>query len=245
MDFKNIRIDEIKSILHYTPNIKRWSANDRRDHIIGIQKSGAALHRFGYQEFVLSGNCILFFNRRDDYDVEVLEPGEAFTVHFTTYGELETDSFCLPISSPVEIEALLSRAEQAKVRGDELTLLSVLYRLCAEFDRIRNKTYSQKDLRMSTAKGYIDMNFKDSDCLASAVAQSALSARRFGELFRAEFDITPNRYLTERRVEQAKSMLETGGLTVTEVAELCGFSDVYYFSKVFKRETGVTPGKWK
>lgn len=40
-------------------------------------------------------------------------------------------------------------------------------------------------------------------------------------------------------------MLETKSLTVIEVSELCGFSDVYYFSKVFKQVCGISPSKWK
>jgi AraC-like DNA-binding protein len=91
----------------------------------------------------------------------------------------------------------------------------------------------------------IDTNFKDADCLRSAIDKCGLSSRRFGDLFNGAFGTTPNKYLILRRIENAKSMLETQGLTVSEVAELCGFSDVYYFSKVFKQVCGVSPSKWK
>jgi YesN/AraC family two-component response regulator len=49
----------------------------------------------------------------------------------------------------------------------------------------------------------------------------------------------------KKRIELAKHMLESNCLTVGEVAELCGFSDVYYFSKVFKGICGIPPSKWK
>ena len=52
-------------------------------------------------------------------------------------------------------------------------------------------------------------------------------------------------YLKEVRMERAKTLLETGYYTVEEVATQCGFQDSFYFSKVFKKQTGVTPGKWK
>ncbi len=245
MAFEDLRIKDVRSILHYRPNIKRWSAKNRRDHIIGVQLSGLSVHDFGYKKFVLSGNSILFFNRRDDYDVEVLEVGDSFTVHFSTYEEIEADSFCIPISNVNDMVHILSRAEAAGSEGDGLTLLSHMYRLCAEFDRIRKKTYAPRDVRMFAAKSYIDVHFSDTNCLAAAVEESGLSSRRFNDLFRAAFDTTPNRYIVGRRIDCAKSLLETGGLTATEIAELCGFSDVYYFSKVFKNETGTPPSKWK
>jgi AraC-like DNA-binding protein len=40
-------------------------------------------------------------------------------------------------------------------------------------------------------------------------------------------------------------MLEMKNLTESEIAELCGFSDIYYFSKVFKQICGVPPSRWK
>jgi AraC-like DNA-binding protein len=245
MDFESIRIKDVRAVLHYRPNIRRWRAEGRREHIIGVQLSGSAIHDFGYKKFVLSGNCILFFNRRDDYDVEVLEAGDSFTVHFSTYEDVDTESFCIPLANVGDALSILGRIESAKNDGEGLSVLSLTYRLCAEFDRIRKKAYAPRDGRMLFAKTYMDAHFTEPDCLGAAVAQSGLSARRFGDLFRFAFDTTPNRYIVGRRVDRAKSLLEAGGLTVAEIAELCGFSDVYYFSKVFKRETGVTPGKWK
>lgn len=245
MIFENLRIKNVRSILRYKPDMKRWSAKSRKDHIIGIKLYGSALHDFGYRKFVLSGNCIFFFNQRDDYQVEVIEPCEAFSVHFTTCEEIDTDSFCIPIANTSEISALLQRAEIAQREDDQLKLLSLIYQLCGEFKRIYEKTYSSKDVRMFAAKNYMDIHFNRSDCLSKAISQSGLSARRFNDLFKSHFDTTPNRYLTLRRIEHAQAMLETKSLTVTEIAECCGFSDIYYFSKVFKQICGLPPSKWR
>jgi len=245
MEFKNLRIENVRAVLRYRPNIKKWSAKNRKDHIVGIQMRGSARHDFGYQKFVLSGNCIFFFNQHDDYDVEVIEETEAFSIHFTTYEEIGTPSFCIPIANPNEMNAILHKAENARGAGDDLKLLSLVYLFCSELEKIREKPYSHKDIRMLAAKNYIDINFKASDCLSAAIAQSGISSRHFNNLFKNHFDITPNRYLTARRIEQAKLLLEANNLTEAEIAELCGFSDIYYFSKVFKQVCGVPPSRWK
>jgi len=49
-------------------------------------------------------------------------------------------------------------------------------------------------------------------------------------------------YLNELRISKAKQMLYDGSGTLSEISEKCGFKDVYYFSKVFKKYTGLTPG---
>ena len=246
MQFENIRIKDVHGVLHYTPGMKKWSAKNRKNHFIGIQLSGSATHRFANRDFVLSGNCVYFFNQREDYEVEVHEAGEAFSVHFTTYEEIETDSFCTPIGNAEEIVSLLSRCERYRSsNGGELMLLSALYQLCNVIFHAHSRVYAPMDARITAAKAHMDAHFATADCLHSAIAQSGLSPRRFNDLFKGCFDTTPNRYLVMRRIEQAKSMLEAQSLTVTEIAELCGFSDVYYFSKVFKQETGISPNRWK
>lgn len=51
-------------------------------------------------------------------------------------------------------------------------------------------------------------------------------------------------YLNSLRIEKAKQLLSTGFYTTSDIASRTGFHDVYYFSKVFKRLTGITPGRY-
>jgi transcriptional regulator GlxA family with amidase domain len=48
-------------------------------------------------------------------------------------------------------------------------------------------------------------------------------------------------YLNRYRIRQARALLETTSLNVTEVAMACGFGDSTYFGKVFRQEVGVAP----
>lgn len=64
--------------------------------------------------------------------------------------------------------------------------------------------------------------------------------------FKEETGVTPLEYLTEIRIVQAKRHLRQNRFySVGDVAALCGFSDRYYFSRVFKKLTGVSPQKYK
>ena len=64
MLFEEIRVKDIRAILHYSPNITKWSAKNRKDHFVGIQLSGSAYHKFDGADFVLSRNHIYFFNQK-------------------------------------------------------------------------------------------------------------------------------------------------------------------------------------
>ena len=241
MNFEDMRASEIRAVVRYSPVSSSWVAKGRADHIVGIQLRGRAKHTFGFGNFEISENCVYFLNRRDDYKTEVIEPCEAFSIHFTTYEDIDTPSFCVPAANTAAVVSVLQKAESAKNSGDTLSLFSLLYRLCAEIGHTRAKMLSPRDMRMERAKEYIDAHFREDTCLARAVEESGISSRRFSGLFKESFNVTPGRYITSQKTEYAKSLLITGRFSIGEASELCGFSDIYYFSKVFKKETGMTP----
>ena len=244
MKFENLRISKVLSILKYSTTRKKWRVENRQNHIIGISLGSSALHDFGYKKFVLSRNCIFFFNQKDDYSVESYNNEYCFVAHFTTNEEIDTESFCMTISNPDDFITLLNKANLAKKQNDELKLLSNLYALCSEIKKCYEKTYHPADVRIINAKEYMDNNYKDKKCLENAVRISNLTPRRFGELFRITYNVTPNRYIVKRKIQHAKELLTTQTFSVGQIAELCGFSDVYYFSKSFKKETGISANKY-
>jgi len=66
----------------------------------------------------------------------------------------------------------------------------------------------------------------------------------FGSWFRQQTGSTVHQYVNRIRVRKAADLLSTGGFNVTEAADKCGFSDVFHFSKVFRRVTGRPPSEW-
>lgn len=64
--------------------------------------------------------------------------------------------------------------------------------------------------------------------------------------FKDDFGTTPTEYLTELRINQARKLLtEMPFYSVEEISRLCGYSDPFYFSRVFKKAAGLSPQKFK
>jgi two-component system response regulator YesN len=57
--------------------------------------------------------------------------------------------------------------------------------------------------------------------------------------------ISPERFLTQLRLEKAKELLKTEFLTVKEVMNRVGIADASYFARSFKSAYGITPAKYK
>lgn len=244
MEFHNLRIKDIHGVMVYEPNLKQWTTQNRINHIVGIQMSGSVLHNFENKQITLSEGCVFFFNQRESYTAEVSKIGKSFSVHFTTEEEIDTESFCMPISNMSNLLSVLEKIKSTYEIRNELMTLSLLYKFCGEMQRIRTKKYFPKEQRIFEFKRYLDSHYVDKNCLADAITASGISARRFGDLFKKCFDTTPQKYIILRRIDYAKELLMTGMFSISFVAEKSSFSDVYYFSRTFKKETGVSPSKY-
>lgn len=61
-------------------------------------------------------------------------------------------------------------------------------------------------------------------------------------LFKRQKGVSPNEYITKYRIEMAKKLIaENKDMRIKEIADRVGFKEAYYFSKTFKRETGMWP----
>lgn len=72
-----------------------------------------------------------------------------------------------------------------------------------------------------------------------------VSAPHLTRLFREHVGQPPHRYLQSLRLAQARVLLQQTQMPVGEVAMRCGYSDALYFSKVFAKEMGAPPTRWR
>lgn len=71
------------------------------------------------------------------------------------------------------------------------------------------------------------------------------NADYLGRVYRRTFHLTLTEALHRQRVMAAEKLLISDSLSLTEVAERCGFNDPGYFRQIFRKHTGLTPAVWK
>ena len=105
---------------------------------------------------------------------------------------------------------------------------------------------SDKNLiRLKKILTYLRENFDKPITLASLAKAVNRSPKYIGSFFKNMTGKTPMEYLNEYRIEKATRKLRTTDMSVTDIAFSCGFSDLSYFIKTFKRINGVSPGKYR
>jgi AraC-like DNA-binding protein len=109
------------------------------------------------------------------------------------------------------------------------------------FENLRQDNQSDKKSKIYSAGVYIAEHFAEPlDCNHLAKL-CFLSTSQFYNLFNKHFGCSPLQYRDNLVIEKAKVLLKLEEITVSEVSEILGFTDVAYFSRFFKKHVGVSP----
>lgn len=92
---------------------------------------------------------------------------------------------------------------------------------------------------------YMEKNFREKCNLKDIATFAHFSPVYFHGIFKLATGKTPYEYLFTLRIEEAKRLLMTENLGMTEIAERCGFTSQSYFNYSFKKETGQTPSEYR
>lgn len=122
-------------------------------------------------------------------------------------------------------------------------ILSLIAEVLTRERRKDQPNYYQKIVEQ--AKYLMESNAYSEINLSSISEQLGISTSRLNEIFKTYTSMTPYQYYIHIKIHKAESLLEEADLPVKEVAYRMGFEDQYYFSRLFKSKTGVSPSAWK
>ncbi len=94
-------------------------------------------------------------------------------------------------------------------------------------------------------KAYIEENYHSDISLSELSDTFFISKEHLSRLFKKETGQNLFSYIMDRKLEEAKRLLTETGRTLDDIAFSLGFSNGNYFSKVFKKNTGMSPGSYR
>lgn len=121
--------------------------------------------------------------------------------------------------------------------GELISSYLIVYRSNSEFSE------PVEQIRNAILRNYARPDF----ALDEAIRALPFHYDYLRKLFRKEMGITPLEYLTKLRMKKAETMLGamwTKDYSVAEIAQLCGYDDALYFSRVFKKHFGCSPSMY-
>ncbi len=94
-------------------------------------------------------------------------------------------------------------------------------------------------------KEFLDRNYATIDSIDDVCRSLYINKYYLTHLFKDTMGIPPLKYLIQKRMSLAKHLLATTDNSISDVAKACGYVDIAYFSRVFKKLEGVTPVEYR
>lgn len=112
-------------------------------------------------------------------------------------------------------------------------------------DKIRELHRNDKSTVMNTAIAYINKYYHTNLTLGEVADICNLSQFHFSRIFKQQYGVNFIEYITNLRIYKAKQLLLESGVTIDEISEKVGYKEVSYFSKTFKKITGISPSEYR
>ena len=248
--------------LQRTKKLPTWRPKGRLDYQLLYVVSGKTHFFFGGKErIVTAGHMVLIQPRQEQrYDYYGEEKPEVYWVHFTggnvknilrKYGiPMDEPVFCSGASSTYAylFKEMIHELQTCRTGFEEL-LEMYLRQIFLMVQRTRQEqkpsvsTYIQEEIEY--ARRYFNEHYNEPISIQDYAESRNMSVCWFQRNFKQIVNHTPMQYLLTIRVNNAASLLETTDYSMAEIAAIVGYEDPLYFSRLFKKQKGVSPTDYR
>lgn len=223
---------------------------------IVIPVQGECLFSLNGDKYNLNKNKILHCGSNMKIRVETDNLGiEYYVVHYKNisitekFKSIEEESFDLEIEDRLPllkycediIDKSLSPDNYSKFscKVDFINLIDALIK------NVRASQYNDKLKLVNKGIEYINKNYNDPISISEIADILEIDRRRFSDIFQEVTGLSPIKYLTEYRLKEAKRLLKFSSYTISEISDMTGYNDCFYFSKSFKKNVGICPRRYR
>ncbi len=233
----------------YPVNTKYHIVRKCLNHGIVFAVSGAIQFTYRGQAYVCDAEHAVLIPGGTEYDYCALEENTQLAViNFFTTEEFDPDDF--QYFKIDNVESFLSdHAAMNKIyTGGSLTatpeVLTIFYKIITRLINTVGKNMGQQSSWRIIE--YINDHISSPDLTVSHIAEAAgFSEVHFRKLFKNYYGVSPKQYVQSLRIDRAKRLLEISNDSISSIAKQCGFSTMFYFSKLFKEKTGYSPYEYR
>lgn len=152
------------------------------------------------------------------------------------------DYFQIDVEKNMQLE-IKKKLNESKSRDQYFKILELIFEEIFEVI-IKEKRVTYKN-EMTYALQFIEKYIAKNLSLESAASYMNISTHYFSKLFKSEVGENFIDYVTDKKVEMAKQLIGDTDIPLNSIAFEMGFNEANYFSKVFKKKTGMTPSQYR
>ena len=216
----------------------------RRFHGFIIKLKGATEYTSGENRWLLEAGQILFVPQGSSYQIRQVEPGYSYVVNFLCDADRSMGK--LPLPPKMDIAQAAEKLLHCYQRGSIYGSLSCLYSIL-EKTNVADRYVSPREKQLlEPVLAYLQTHLTESELDVGSLADIAgVSQVYLRRVFKKQQGVSPVEFVMRQRLQLAQQLLlSTEQLTIAQVAALTGFRDPLYFSRVFKKQLGLSPTEY-
>ncbi|MDO5539235.1 MAG: AraC family transcriptional regulator [Eubacteriales bacterium] len=244
------------------PKLPTHRPRGRLDYQILYIASGKAHFYFnGVEEIISAGNMVIYRPKEEQrYYYYGKDQTEVYWVHFTgsnvknilrSHG-IADDVHVIHTGTSLEYKRIFSsmirELQLCKTDYEEL-LINYLYELLIMIHRVTLAKPKSKSLflsnEMNAAVQYFHANYNKKISIEEYAASHNMSVSWFIRNFKEYATVTPAQYILSLRITNARTLLETTSYNVSEISDIIGYENPLYFSRIFKKQCGMSPSEFR
>jgi len=244
-------IKELNNVIYYKPKHLAKYKGKLPTYELMYYIEGESVVSFNGKKYEMSPNNILYLPKgleNDDYSIFIKKTVKLYNIYFDTADSLPDYPVKITAKSGeiMNLFEKLFRAWVSKKDGYYYKSMRYTYHIAELLKKIQPK-YGNKNrfAYLLASEEYMSLHYCDYKFdYAEFVSLSGLSYSYFKKLFIEKYGIPPVKYINRLKINRACELLATNSFTVSEISDICGFENTYYFSTVFKNYIGVSPKKY-
>ncbi len=174
-------------------------------------------------------------------------------IHFTLgypFDTISPEIFQFEVTKDQQqlIHSITEQLIYGKVKFDQTGSLELYSFLFSLLHQIPGNAWRNRILDARVIKGilHMDENIAEIEIANASLAEiGGMSVNAYARIFKEQTGYSPRKYLLKMRVEKACNLLHHSDLSIEQIASGCGFSDRYYFTRIFTRTMSVSPGVYR
>ncbi len=230
----------------------------RLDYYLIYIKSGVGYFKIDKTVHALPAGSVVLYHPHEpqDYSYYACDEPEVYWIHFsgTKIEGLLTDLDLIDkhilefegVSDVINTTNRLIKELREKEEYYDTICASRLVNLLAKIARsIKAKNDTEKHPVINEIIDYMTDNYATNESIKDYAKICHMSESSFFKSFKRVTGMSPQHYKTLLRIKTAMSLLTTTDFSISQVASLVGYNDSLYFSKLFKKETNVSPKQYR
>jgi len=246
---KDIIISDISytAALDFEKNYK--SITKRTNFGLSLAVEGELIYKRNNENILLDREHIVYLPGKSEYSVKCVKKGRFIVINFDVENdEICPDTFMRFKTKSTQIlhreQKVMEKLIHSELPQKRVLLLSSFYKIVSLI--IADNASSNVVPVLRKGLLYIENNLENNRLTNTQIANHlGISEVYLRKLFKNNLNISTKQYIQNLRLEKAKNLLVTTKYSVTEISELCGYSGVYHFCRIFKEKTGYTPMEYR